>query len=398
MKKSERTNRPRRSGAVLSLVLRHSFVIGHSSLVIFFLLSGCAIGPNYKRPAIDSPPQFRTGSDTVSTNSLADLSWWDVYKDETLKELIRTALTNNYDLRIAVTRVEQARAIAIQARSQFFPQIGYEGEATRGKNSVLGSPFPSGQGAIGNSFLGAFNASWEVDLWGRIRRLNESARAQFLAAEEARRGIVLSLVGDVAQAYFELLELDDELEIAKRTTNSFGETLRVFSQRLEGGVVSKLETSRAEAALATAAATVPSLERRMVIKENQISVLLGRNPGPIPRQTTILQQTLPQKFPPVFPPNCSSGGPTFARSNNSRIQRTLRWVLPWAIFCRKLASPRFMAASAPISRPSPQTARTFGLWRPMLLVLSFKADVSTGITVNPKPPGKKRNSATNRPR
>ena len=270
-------------------------------ILCWLLLNGCAIGPDYKRPAIDSPTHFRSASQTTSTNSLADLAWWDVYKDETLKELIRTALTNNYDLRIAVTRAEQARAIAMQARSQFFPQIGYEDEAARGKNSVLGTPSPAAQGVTGNSFFGVFNASWEVDLWGRIRRLNESARAQFLAAEEARHGVVLSLVGDVAQAYFELLELDDELEIAKRTTNSFMETLRVFSQRLEGGVVSKLETSRAEAALATAAATVPGLERRMAIKENQISVLLGRNPAPIPRQTTLLQQTLPPEIPSGLP-------------------------------------------------------------------------------------------------
>ena len=267
---------------------------------LVILLAGCAIGPNYKRPAIESPSHFRSASETIATNSLADLAWWDVYNDDTLTALIRIALTNNYDLRIAVTRVEQARAITIQTRSQFFPQVAYEGEAARGKNSLLGTPVPTGR-ATANSFLGVFNASWEVDLWGRIHRLNESARAQFFAAEEARRDIMLSLIGDVAQSYFELLELDDELEIARRTTNSFGETLRVFSQRLEGGVVSKLETSRAEAALATAAATVPSLERRMVMKENQINVLLGRNPGPIPRETTLLQQTLPPEVPAGLP-------------------------------------------------------------------------------------------------
>src|SRR6266508_2998077 len=177
MTKSERTHLAGQSGTVWSFVL--------------YLLSGCAIGPNYKRPGIDSPVHFRTAPQTVSTNSLAELAWWDVYRDQSLQELIRTALTNNYDLRIAVTRVEQARALAIQARAQFLPQAGYEGEAARGKNSALGAPGPASRGTTANSFLGAFNAAWEVDLWGRIRRLNESARAQFLASEEAQRSIRL---------------------------------------------------------------------------------------------------------------------------------------------------------------------------------------------------------------
>src|SRR5438445_155006 len=128
--------------------------------------------------------------------------------------------------------------------------------------SALGVVSTSGKGTVGNSFLAAFNSSWEVDLWGRIRRLNESARAQFLASEEARRGILISLIGQVAQAYFELLELDQEFEIAQRTTNSFAESLKIFSQRLEGGAASKLETSRAEAALAITAALLPDLQRR----------------------------------------------------------------------------------------------------------------------------------------
>src|SRR5258707_6546484 len=171
----------------------------HSCFVIF--LSSCSIGPNYKRPAIDSPRQFRSASETIPAKPLADFAWWDVYQDEILKELIRTALTNNYDLRIAVTHVEQARARTMQARSQFFPQINYAGEAAHGKNSSLGTATALGQGATASSFLADLNAAWEVDLCGRIRRLNESARAQFLATEEARHGVVLSLVGNVAQAY-----------------------------------------------------------------------------------------------------------------------------------------------------------------------------------------------------
>ena len=324
-----------RSGCALAgFVIRASSFLRISSFVILFLLNGCAIGPNYKRPAIDSPGNFRNASDTVSTESIANGPWWDVYKDDTLKGLIETALTNNYDLRIAVARMEQARAIAMQTRAQFLPQIGYEGEAARGRNSVLGNPSPTAKGAAGSSFLALFNASWEIDLWGRIRRLNESARAQFLASEEARRGVVLSLVGELAQAYFELLEVDEEYEIATRTTNSFAESLRIFSQRLEGGVVSKLETSRAEAALATTAAIVPELERRIVIKENQINVLLGRNPGPVPRSTTLLRQALPPEIPAGLPSELLERRPDIrraeqlVRSANARVGVALGDFLP----------------------------------------------------------------------
>ena len=197
------------------------------------LLAGCAVGPDYKRPAVNAPAVFR-GEETATSRAVAELTWWRVYEDATLQALIREALTNNYDLRIAVARVEEARAVAMQARSRFVPSVDYNGTVSRGRNDFLGSPFPQG-GATASSASATLNAFWELDLWGRIRRLNESARAQFLASEEARRGVRLSLLSDVATAYFQLLELDQELEIASRTTNSFAESLRIFNQRVEGG-------------------------------------------------------------------------------------------------------------------------------------------------------------------
>src|SRR5882724_1521421 len=197
--------------------------------------SGCAVGPNYKRPKVDSPAVFRDDN-AVTNSSFADLDWWQVYRDDSLQALVREALTNNFDLRIAVTQVDQAREVAMQARSQFVPNVSYNGVLSRGRNDLFGSGFPN-NAAVLNSVSTSLNASWELDFWGRIRRLNESARAQFLASGEARRAVTLSLVGDVAQAWFELLELDREYEIATRTTNSFAESLRIFSQRFEGGVV-----------------------------------------------------------------------------------------------------------------------------------------------------------------
>ena len=264
------------------------------------MISGCAVGPNYKRPAVDVPSDYRSAEGPAQQASLADLPWWEVFKDPRLQELIRTALKNNYDLRIAISRVEQSRQIEAQARSQFLPFVNYSTVNSDGRNEFAGVVSPNG-GSTRGSFIGAASVAWEVDVWGRIRRLNESARAQYLASEEARRGVMLTLVSDVAQAYFELLELELELQIAKDSTDSFGETLKFFNQRFQGGVATKLETSRAAAAQATSAAAIPEAERQIALKENQISVLLGENPGPIPHDAKLLDEILPPDVPAGLP-------------------------------------------------------------------------------------------------
>jgi len=270
-------------------------VLGAFAMVF---LAGCAVGPNYKRPGVVSPAVFR--DDGAPTNSsFADLDWWQVYEDTTLQALVREALTNNYDLRIAVTRVEQARAFAMQARSQFLPNVNYNGVVSRGRNDVFGSALPNNASTL-SSAVATLNAFWEVDLWGRIRRLNEGARAKFLASEEARRGVRLSLLSEVAADYFRLLELDQELEIASRTTNSFAESLRIFSQRLEGGAASALETSRAEAALADATAAIPVILDQISSTENQLCLLLGRIPGPIQRSGSF-EAMMPPRVPAGLP-------------------------------------------------------------------------------------------------
>jgi len=263
------------------------------------LLAGCAVGPNYKRPAVQSPAIFRD-DDAPTNTSFGDLNWWGVYQDPALQALIREAFTNNYDLRIALSRVEQARQVAAQTRSQFFPSVNYNGSVGRGRNDLFGSAYPNG-GATASSAVTTLNAFWEVDLWGRVRRLNESARAQFLASEEARHGVRLSLLSEVATAYLQLVELDQELEITSRTTNSFGESLKIFSQRTEGGTGTSLETSRAEAALADAQAATPALLSQISVTENQLSILLGRIPGPIERAYLPLEMRLPPQIPAGLP-------------------------------------------------------------------------------------------------
>jgi multidrug efflux system outer membrane protein len=263
-------------------------------------LAGCAVGPNYKRPTINAPTEFRDAAKQASTSSLADLPWWSVFKDPNLQNLVRVALTNNYDLRISLARMDQARALQAQARSQFLPQVGYEGEANRGRNEFLDTPTPNG-GQTKSSFLGGFNAIWEIDLWGRVRRMNEAARANFMATQEGRRAVMISIVSGVAKAYFELLELDDQLAIATRTRDSYKHTYKLFDDQHAGGLASKLELSRAKLALASVSANIPEIERQIALKENEINALLGHNPGPVPRTSTLFTQDLPLEIPVGLP-------------------------------------------------------------------------------------------------
>ena len=279
--------------------MRSSFLklsLGYVALT----LAGCAVGPNYQRAAVNAPAGFRDATNSTSLDSLADLPWWQVFKDPVLQDLVRVALTNNYDLQIILTRVDQARALQMQARSQFLPQVGYAGEASRGRNMFLDLPVPNG-GQTMNGFLGGFGALWEIDLWGRVRRMNEAARANFMATQEGRRAVMISVVSGVAGSYFELLELDDQLAIAKRTRDSYERTFRLFDDQHAAGLASNLEVSRAKLALRSVSANIPEVERQIALKENQINILLGRNPGPVARTSTLLAQEMPVEIPVGLP-------------------------------------------------------------------------------------------------
>jgi outer membrane protein, multidrug efflux system len=269
-------------------------------LPLFLLLWGCTAGPSYKRPNVNAPSVYRGPSAVAQQASIADLPWWDVFKDDALKEIVKTSLANNYDLAAAVTRVEQARQVAAQARSQYFPAINYYSITSYGHNQFISSPASNSPGAQG-FLLGIASAAWEADIWGRIRRTNEGASAQYLATDEARRGVMLTLTSDVSQAYFELLGLRLQLDVAKEATQSYTATLKLFTERLQGGVGDALQTSRATADLAIAAASVPELERQIALKENQISVLMGKNPGPIATKVKLLGETVALEVPAGLP-------------------------------------------------------------------------------------------------
>lgn len=323
--------------------------------------SGCAIGPDYARPTVTSPDNFRSATTLATTNSLAELAWWDIYKDETLKVLIRTALTNNYDALIAVTRIEQARQLAEQAHAQFFPTVNYQGGVSKGKNEMLGSPSPR-SGINASTALLAINAAWELDLWGRIRRLNEAARAQYVASEEARNGVILSLVSSVAQAYFQLLELDLAHDIAKRTTTSFGETYRLFYRKLVGGAASLLDTSRAEASMATAAATIPDIERQIVLKENQINILLGRPPGPVPRTAKLLDQIMPPAVPAGLPSSLLERRPDIRQAEQNLRSANAQIGVAMAEFLPKIGLTTLAGRISPDLSSVAMSGGSAGMW------------------------------------
>ena len=215
-RKTPTTNDCRENGDKSALLTGHAMngggqtrfpaLLSLASLGLSLFLSGCAVGPNYVRPKVNVPADFRGTEGAAQQASFADLPWWEAFKDERLRELVKTALANNYDLRVAVTRIEQSRQIAAQAKSQYFPTAGYAVRASDGKNE-FGVIDPNAPGGSKGTFIAVASAAWEADVWGRLRRLNESARAQYLATEQARRGVMLSLVSDVSQNYFQLLGL-----------------------------------------------------------------------------------------------------------------------------------------------------------------------------------------------
>lgn len=270
------------------------------AIISLLILTGCVVGPDYRRPDYPTPPQFRgeTAETPMAPVSLGELAWWQVFEDEQLQELIRTALTENYDLRIAVARVFQARAQLIGTRANQFPFVDANADAIY--NRVAGDRPPLTRQETFRP-IGSLDLSFELDLWGRLRRATESAWADLLASEEARRTVVTTMVSDVATAYFQLRELDLELEIARRTLESRRTALQLVQAREKAGVASLLEVRQAETLLYTAAAIIPTLERRIAQTENLISVLIGCNPTAIPRGRPLLQQLALPVVPPGLP-------------------------------------------------------------------------------------------------
>ncbi len=276
------------------------------AVVVVSVLGGCMVGPDYQRPALPSPAVFRgTAEPTVppAPMSLGDLQWFEVFKDDQLQALLRTALVANYDLRDAVARVNEARANLGITRSEQFPNIAASADITTVRASRNGlTPIPAGasrERTVGSVLLNLL--SFEVDVWGRLRRATEAARAEVLAAEDTRQAVLTTLVSDVATAYFALLELDRELEIAQRTLALRQQSLRLIEVRQQGGVANLLEVRQAEQLVYSAAQVIPDIERLIEQTENQLRLLLGQPPDDVPRGNPLTAQAQPPVVPPGLP-------------------------------------------------------------------------------------------------
>ncbi len=263
------------------------------------LLSGCLMGPKYRRPAANVPPSYRAASPEQTTaSSLGNEQWWQVYQDPVLAELIHKALAQNYDVRIAAARILEAQAQLGIIRSNQFPSASVGSDIFSQQNAKISNQFPAYQVNAGELNLGVI---WNLDFWGKYRRQTEAARAEVLATEWGQRAVLSSLVANVATAYFQLRALDSQLEISNRTLASRQQSL-VLTQLLEThGSASGLDVSQSEQLVYTASETIPDLERQIQQQENLLSILLGENPGPIARGRALTEQPLPQNVPAGLP-------------------------------------------------------------------------------------------------
>jgi outer membrane protein, multidrug efflux system len=275
------------------------------SVAVTSMVGGCAtVGPNYARPDMSPPPAFRDAGEQRSPDTLADAPWWQVFQDEALQALIRDAIAHNYDLRVAVARVQEARALARVAKSFLYPDIGIGASSSVNQASRNSQPpivnEDDDDRVFPNTSINATMA-WELDLFGRIRRDSEAAFARYLSSEEGRRAVLITLVSDVATAYFQLRELDLQREVAVRTLALNDQTVEYYRTRLAGGVSNRLELDSAVANRSLTAASVPDIERQVAILENAISVLAGRPPGAVGRGRTLEEQALPPDIPVGVP-------------------------------------------------------------------------------------------------
>ena len=255
------------------------------------ILTGCLVGPNYKRPSVLAPTQFRAGEPQPGPASLGDVKWFDLFQDDRLRDLIAESLRANYDIRIAAQRVLHAEGQLAATRSGLFPQLNAQGGASR---SGVNSPIESTAGIFGI-------ASWEIDLFGKLRRATEASRAELLAVQENQKAVMQILVAEVASAYFDLREYDAELALVRESIKTRQESLMLVTAREEGGVSNLVEVDQAKTLVASAQANASLLENAQEQTENLINLLLGRQPGPVTRGRSLVDQPQPPQVPAGLP-------------------------------------------------------------------------------------------------
>ena len=291
--------------------------------IVFLLLTGCTLGPKYKRPQVSIPDTYRglaADAGQQSAASLGDEKWWTVFQDPQLQELIREALAQNYDVRIAATRVLQAQAALGITRADQFPTITGGVSSSNERVPATGT-IPEFETSPFQVNLSLF---WELDFWGKFRRATEAARATLLATEWGQKAVLSSLVSSVASAYFQLLELDSEMEISRRTLGSRKESLRLVEVRAKGGVTSLMDVRQSEQLVYTAAAAIPDLERRTEQQENLISILLGKNPTPVTRGRPLVENPLLPVVPAGLPSSLLERRPDIQSSEQQLVAANAR--------------------------------------------------------------------------
>lgn len=287
------------------------------SLASVLSLAGCLIGPDYHRPVVNVPNSYNY--DDKESQATANTTWWKQFQDPVLDSLIAEALASNKSVKIAAANIEQAVGTLTQTRAPLFPQATYSASGTRQRASeVSASGWSSGIPNPQTSLSLLAGATWELDLWGRIRRLSEAAQANLLASDEARRGVILSLVASVAGDYLQLRGYDEQLAISRRTLKTYGESVRLFELQFRYGQVSQMNVEQARTQYETAAAAIPQIEMQIVQMENALSILLGRNPGPIPRGKSILELALPA-VPAGVPSQVLENRPDIRQSEQSLV-------------------------------------------------------------------------------
>jgi NodT family efflux transporter outer membrane factor (OMF) lipoprotein len=289
-------------------------------------LTGCMVGPNYRRPAVATPQQFRgapagdASPGAATLDSIAETKWFDLFQDDTLKQLVTSALEKNFDLRIAAERVLEARAQYGIVRANLLPTLDAQPQFAATRTSTIGAfPFPAGAKVNVSYTQATVDLNWELDLWGRLRRLNESAKAQYLATEEARNGVKLSLVGDVMNTYFALREQDLELQISQQTGDIANDNLRLINLRHDRGAANALDVHQAEQFLYTATAQVASSQRAIGESEDALSLLLASAPNDIPRGKALGEIAAPDQLPPGLPSSLIERRPDIRQAEQNLI-------------------------------------------------------------------------------
>lgn len=307
----------------------------HNKLLAALLLLLCScttVGPDYRRPVVTAPATWTISYDAAA--GVIDTAWWQQFEDPVLDEIIATAVANNLDLKAATARVDQFLGQWRTTRSEFFPQVGASASVFRQKDTETG--LVPGNNDAYSSYQGALNATWEIDLWGKIRRLNEAARAEFLASEAGRRSVLLTLVSNVAGNYLVLRGLDRQLEIARETEQAYAETLRIFRLRHDHGTVSQVEVSQVESEYENARQAIPQLESFIARQEHLLSVLLGSNPQAIPRGKTIDEMAVP-KIPAGLPSELLEQRPDIIQAEQALIAANARIGVARALYFPSVA-------------------------------------------------------------